>query len=60
REFLRARLTDQGRVEVFASEGSGRVSGLAWADGLVDLPDAALSIRPGASVRYLPYTAFGL
>jgi molybdopterin molybdotransferase len=60
REYLRARLTDDGRVEVFASEGSGRVSGLAWAEGLVEIEDGAREIREGDLVRYLPFAAFGL
>ncbi len=60
REFLRARLTDAGAVEVFASEGSGRISGLAWANGLVELPDEALSIEPGTPVRFLSCAALGL
>ncbi|MGL4414349.1 molybdopterin-binding protein [Roseinatronobacter monicus] len=60
REYLRARLDVAGRVEVFASEGSGRISGLSWAEGLVELPDEAASIRPGALVRYIPFTSFGL
>lgn len=55
REFLRARLTPEGTAEVFASEGSGRISGLAWASGLVELPDDACEITPGTMVRYLPY-----
>ena len=59
REFLRARVC-AGRVHVFTSEGSGRVSGLAWADGLVELPDAALHVRPGDLVRYIPWSGFGL
>lgn len=54
REYLRARVRD-GRAEVFASEGSGRVSGLAWAEGLVELPDAAADIAPGDMVRFLPF-----
>lgn len=58
REFLRARVR-QGRVEVFASEGSGRVSGLSWADGLVELPDGALEVAPGDLVRFIPWTGFG-
>ncbi|MEL7106898.1 MAG: molybdopterin-binding protein [Pseudomonadota bacterium] len=57
REYLRARLRD-GAAEVFASEGSGRVSGLAWADGLVELPDEAAEIAPGTLVRYLPFAGF--
>ncbi|MCC5972276.1 MAG: molybdopterin molybdenumtransferase MoeA [Pararhodobacter sp.] len=60
REYLRARLNDQGAAEVFASEGSGRISGLSWAEGLVELPDGAAQITPGCPVRYLPYGSFGL
>lgn len=60
REYLRARLTAEGAVEVFASEGSGRISGLSWADGLVELPDEALQVTPGTLVRYIPYCEFGL
>jgi molybdopterin molybdotransferase len=59
REYLRARLRD-GAVEVFGSEGSGRVSGLSWAEGLVELPDAAAKILPGQTVCFLPYASFGL
>lgn len=57
REYLRARIRD-GRAEVFASEGSGRISGLSWAEGLVELGDAAASIRPGDPVRYIPFASF--
>jgi molybdopterin molybdotransferase len=58
REFLRARLTAEGRAEVFASEGSGRISGLAWAEGLVELGDGAQDIGPDTLVRYIPYAEF--
>jgi molybdopterin molybdotransferase len=60
REYLRARLNAAGAAEVFASEGSGRVSGLAWAGGLVELPDAAVDVAPGDPVRFLPYASFGI
>ncbi|SEM77686.1 molybdopterin molybdotransferase [Loktanella fryxellensis] len=60
REFLRARLNDAGAAEVFASEGSGRISGLSWATGLVELPDAACDVAQGNPVRFIPYAAFGL
>ncbi len=59
REYLRARMRD-GRVEVFASEGSGRISGLSWAEGLVELPDHAVHVRPGDPVRFIPWGGFGL
>jgi molybdopterin molybdotransferase len=57
REFLRARIRD-GRAEVFASEGSGRISGLSWAEGLVELPDEAVDVKEGDLVRYIPYGSF--
>lgn len=57
REFLRARIRD-GQAEVFKSEGSGRISGLSWAEGLVELPDDAMQIEPGTSVRYIPFSGF--
>ncbi len=60
REYLRARMTEAGAVEVFASEGSGRISGLSWAEGLVELDDGARDIKKGDLVRYLPFGSFGL
>lgn len=59
REYLRARLRD-GKAEVFKSEGSGRISGLSWAEGLVELPDGELEVSEGTLVTYYPYSAFGL
>jgi len=60
REYLRARMGADGRVEVFKSEGSGRISGLAWANGLVELPDGALTVNEGDMVRFLPYGSLGI
>lgn len=57
REYLRARITD-GRAEVFPSEGSGRVSGLSWATGLVELGDAAQTINQDDLVTFLPFSGF--
>ena len=57
REFLRARVRS-GQVEIFASEGSGRISGLAWAEGLVELPDGAVHVQHGDPVRYIPWAGF--
>ena len=37
-----------------------RIAGLAWATGLVELPDAAVEVTPGDPVRFLPYAGFGL
>ena len=58
REYLRARIDQNGQAEVFKSEGSGRISGLSWADGLVELSDGAGQIKKGDLVRYLPFLEF--
>ncbi|WP_299563541.1 gephyrin-like molybdotransferase Glp [uncultured Sulfitobacter sp.] len=59
REYLRARIVN-GQAEVFRSEGSGRISGLSWADGLVELDTPARDIGHGDMVRYIPFSSFGL
>ena len=59
REYLRARICD-GQVDVFGSEGSGRISGLSWADGLVELTEEAQQINKGDLVRYIPLGSYGL
>jgi molybdopterin molybdotransferase len=59
REYLRARIRD-GRVHVFKSEGSGRISGLSWAEGLVELDDGARVVCEGDMVRFYPYGSFGI
>ncbi len=59
REYLRARMRNC-RVEVFASEGSGRISGLSWAEGLVELSEEAREIKVGDIVRYIPFGSFGI
>ena len=58
REYRRARLNRDGAAEVFQSEGSGRISGLVWADGLVEIEDGELEINPGDPVKYMPYSGF--
>jgi molybdopterin molybdotransferase len=60
REYLRARLNADGQVEAFQSEGSGRISGLSWAEGLIELEDAGRKIVNGDLVRYYPFSQFGL
>ena len=58
REYLRARIRD-GKAEVFSSEGSGRISGLSWADGLVELAEDARDLKEGDPVRFIPFASFG-
>jgi molybdopterin molybdotransferase len=56
REYLRARMSN-GQIDIFASEGSGRVSGLHWATGLVELGEDAQEITHGHLVRYIPFSS---
>ncbi len=60
REYLRARIGEGGRAEAFRSEGSGLISGLSWAEGLVELPEEGPDVAPGDPVRFLPFGSFGL
>lgn len=59
REYLRGRIRD-GQVEAFKSEGSGRISGLSWADGLIEIEDGERHIQTGDLVRFIPFASFGL
>lgn len=54
REFLRARLTEDGRVELYPNQGSGVLTSCAWADGLIDNPPGG-TFEPGDTVRFLPF-----
>jgi molybdopterin molybdotransferase len=58
-DILRARLRD-GKAEIFASEGSGRVSGIAWAEGFVILDDAGVDVAGGDPVRYVTFGELGV
>jgi molybdopterin molybdotransferase len=60
REFLRACLRVDGTVERFRSEGSGLVSGLSWANGLIELGDDAQQITKGDLVQFHSYASFGI
>jgi molybdopterin molybdotransferase len=54
RNFLRARIAEDGRVELYPHQGSGVLTSCAWADGLVDVP-ARQTFEAGAMVRYLSF-----
>jgi molybdopterin molybdotransferase len=53
REFLRARLDEQGALQLFPNQGSGVLTSAVWADGLVDLAPAT-PVRRGDLVPFLP------
>jgi molybdopterin molybdotransferase len=52
REFLRARLNEQGRVVLHPHQGSGVLSSAAWAEGVVDLPSGTI-VQPGDAVKFI-------
>ncbi|MDY0012276.1 MAG: molybdopterin molybdotransferase MoeA [Rhodocyclaceae bacterium] len=55
REFLRARRTADGGVELFPNQGPHVLTSTGWADGLVDAP-AGVPIGRGEAVRFLPFS----
>jgi len=63
REFLRGRLAEgpQGLVaEKFPRDGSGLITGLREASGLIEIDEATTSLSPGDPVTFLPFSGFGI
>ncbi len=63
REFWRGSLRDTSAgwvVEKFARDGSGLISGLRAADGLIDVPEDIGAVRLGDPVAFIPFSEFGL
>ena len=60
KEYLRARINAKGMIDVFKSEGSGRISGLSWSTGLVELSEEAMEINKGDSINFIPYSNYGI
>ena len=54
-EFLRARMNDNGGVELYPNQGAGVVTSLCWGDGLV-FNKPGLAINKGDSVRFVPFS----
>jgi molybdopterin molybdotransferase len=52
REFLRVRRNATGGLDLYANQGSGVLTSLAWGDGLADLAPGQ-SVQPGDLVRFL-------
>ncbi|MFY9479281.1 MAG: gephyrin-like molybdotransferase Glp [Aquabacterium sp.] len=53
REFLRARLNEQGGLSLFPHQGSGVLTSAAWAGGLIDLQPGQ-TVAPGDPVPFVP------
>ena len=63
REFWRGMLVDAPAglaVDKFARDGSGLISGLRAADGLIDIPESAGDIARGDAVDFIPFSEFGI
>lgn len=62
REFLRGILvqSDVGkmRVKKFPRDGSGLISSLREADGLIELPEEVTELEKGAPVSFIPFSSF--
>lgn len=65
REFWRASLhTDAAsgslRAVKFPNDGSGLITGLRVADGLIEVPEDAKLIAEGDAIRFIPFSQFGI
>jgi molybdopterin molybdotransferase len=63
REFWRGILVDTPdglAVDKFARDGSGLISGLRAADGLIDIPENATDVAVGDRVDFIPFSEFGI
>ncbi|MCL4765716.1 MAG: molybdopterin molybdotransferase MoeA [Hyphomicrobiaceae bacterium] len=63
REFWRGMLVetaDGPAVDKFARDGSGLITGLRMADGLIDIPEEVDAVKRGDTVPFLPFTEFGI
>jgi molybdopterin molybdotransferase len=63
REFWRGMLKETPHglaVDKFARDGSGLISGLRAADGLIDIPEDAGDIQPGDRLAFIPFSEFGI
>ena len=65
REYWRGTLIGDGvgeplRVRKFARDGSGLISGLRAANGLIEIPEDAPGVVPGDIVSFIPFSEFGI
>jgi molybdopterin molybdotransferase len=63
REFWRGSLEETPHglaVDKFPRDGSGLISGLRAADGLIDIPEDVGDVQPGDRVAFIPFAEFGI
>lgn len=63
REFWRGMLTERNgllAVDKFERDGSGLISGLRAAGGLIDIPEETGDVKKGDPVAFIPLTEYGI
>jgi molybdopterin molybdotransferase len=63
REFWRGWIEEEDGVPIlrkFTRDGSGLISGLRQARGLIEIPEDVTSVRIGDMLAFIPFTEFGL
>ena len=64
REFIRGMLDETARGDLRARNyertGSGLITSLREADGLIELPEDMTEIEPGDPLAFIPFTEFGI
>lgn len=58
-EFLRARIIPAGGLELFPNQGSGVLTSVVWADGLIDVAPGQ-TIARGDMVRFIAFSDIGV
>jgi molybdopterin molybdotransferase len=53
-EFLRAKINQDGGLDLFPNQGSGVLTSTVWGDGLIDNPPGQ-AIAAGDTVRFIPF-----
>ena len=63
REFWRGMLCQSGNdqhIEKFERDGSGLISSLRAADGLIDIDEDLAQVRKGDTLNFIPFSQFGI
>ena len=54
-EFLRAKINEQGGLDLFPNQSSGVLTSTVWGDGLIDHPPGK-TIAAGDTVRFISFS----
>ncbi len=53
-EFLRVKVNQHGKLDLFPNQSSGVLTSAAWGDGLADIP-AGKQVHQGDKIRFIPF-----